>query len=273
MKKVAFQILFILSSAITFAQSKDLHFKYGKEKQQNLDLYLPVKVDAKTQVVIMLHGGAWMLGGNEYTIKHARDLRDLGFIVANVDYRYVNNQNHYKELLSDIDSAFDYVSKQSAIYGYAKKDYHIVGLSAGAHLALLYGYTSNRNIKSISSLCAPSRLDQEVMFQFAKKWNFLKNIELLADAEYSVSGQPDKAFTIISPYSHIKNIPTLLIHGTQDDLVPYQQSAELYTKLQENKVISKLVPMEGKGHDVGLNQPDSEKKVLQEIVNWITTYQ
>ncbi len=264
-------LLFVSTLGACQTQPGDIQFEYGPDKQQNLDLYLPSTMNADTPVLILLHGGAWMMGGNAYTAKHAKDLRDRGFVVANVDYRYVNEKVHAADLLQDIAMAIDYVAAKSTNYGYTKEGYHIAGVSAGAHLALLYGYTV-KNVKSITALCAPSRLDSEEVLQFMQKNGLLRNIELLSNANYPGKGSADKAFTAVSPYAQIENIPTLLIHGTNDPLVSYQQSVDLLALLQQKKVDSKLVTMEGKGHDVGMNQPDSEKTVLDAIASWIKNH-
>ncbi|WP_298155855.1 alpha/beta hydrolase [Flavobacterium sp.] len=272
--KVISAIVLLFFTTVNFSQtiSRDVQLQYGDEKQHRLDLYLPDTINTRTPVLILIHGGAWMMGGNEYTEKHARDLRDKGMVVANVDYRYVSDEVHAADLLNDIDQAIDFVSKQSVTYGFSQTGYHIAGVSAGAHLALMFGYTTSRKIKSITALCAPSRLDTEEMLQFIQKNGLLPNIELLANAKYSGKGKPNIAFTAISPYSQIANIPTLLIHGTDDPLVPYQQSVDLSALLQKNNVDSKLITMAGKGHDVGMNEPDSEKIVLDSIVDWINSH-
>lgn len=265
--------LFFLSTFYqAFAQQDLMQQRYGKFTQNTLDLYLPKSITQKTPVIIMLHGGAWMMGGNEYTAKTAKDLRDRGFVVANVDYRYVNDSVHCKDLLNDIDNAVNFMKDASKKYHFKNSGYHMSGISAGAHLALLYGYTSKQNIKSIAVLCAPTRLDDEAEIEFVKNNNLLHNIELLADAKY-ISGQKlDKKFTDVSPYAHIKQIPTLLFHGNKDDLVPYRVGVFMYEKLQAAKVKSKFVTMDGKGHDCGMNQADSEKVVLDGITNWINQY-
>jgi len=246
--------------------------RYGKLPQNTLDLYLPKSITQKTPVVIMLHGGAWMMGGNEYTVKTARDLRDRGCVVANVDYRYVNDSVHCKDLLDDINKAVLFMKKASKVYHFKNSGYHMSGISAGAHLALLYGYTSKENIKSIAVLCAPTRLDDNAELEFIKNNGLIHNIELLADAKYISGQKPNQNFTAVSPYANIKPIPTLLFHGDKDDLVPYRVAPFMLQRLQAQKIPSQLVTMKGKGHDCGMNQPDSEKVVLDGIINWINRY-
>lgn len=246
------------------------HLAYGKSSQQVLDLYIPKGNLKDIPVVILIHGGSWSMGGLEYTSKHAQDIANKGFVVANVDYRYVNDTISAKDLLEDIDAAFAYVSKTSIKYGYAKKGYHIVGISAGAHLALLYGYTK-KNVKSITALCAPSRLDSPEVLELRKNTGRLDIIEKLAGAKIDTSGD-NAALTKISPFSTISNISTLLIHGDADNVVNVSQSQNLYNELKRKGVETKLIIREGKGHDVGMNTPDTEILNIKDITEWITQH-
>ncbi|QSW90625.1 prolyl oligopeptidase family serine peptidase [Flavobacterium endoglycinae] len=246
------------------------HLAYGKSSQQILDLYVPKGSLKDVPVVILIHGGSWSMGGLEYTQKHAQDIANKGFVVANVDYRYINDTISAKDLLADIDAAITYVSKNSSKYGYVKKGYHIVGISAGAHLSLLYGYTY-KNIKSITALCAPSRLDSPEVLEFMKKNGRLDIIEKLAGTRIDSSGD-NSALTMISPFSNISNIPTLLIHGDTDNIVNVSQSQNLYNELKRKGVETKLIIREGKGHDVGMNTPDTEIQNIKDITEWITQH-
>jgi acetyl esterase/lipase len=266
MKNFLLFLLFTFCSS--FGQSKSFsHLAYGTSSQQALDLYIPNGDLKDVPVVILLHGGAWSMGGLEYTSKHAQDICDKGFVVANVDYRYVTEEISAKDLLADIQAAVAYVSDVSGKYGYAKKGYHIVGLSAGAHLALLYGYTK-KNMKSITALCAPSRLDSVEILEFLKKNGLLDVIEKLAGAKFNPTGT-NSAFIAISPFKNISNTPTLLIHGDADPLVNVSQSQNLYAELKSKDVESKLLIRVGKGHDVGMNSPDTEAENIKDITEWI----
>lgn len=266
-------VLFILlHTSLAVSQKDIMHQRYGKSSQNYLDLYLPKSVTQKTPVIIMLHGGAWVMGGNEYTVKTARDLRDRGFIVANVDYRYVNDSVHCKDLLNDIDKAVSFMKNISKTYGFKNSGYHMSGISAGGHLALLYGYSHRQNIKSIAVLCAPTRLDDTTELEFIKDKGLIHNIELLADTQYLSGQKPDNRFTSVCPYANIQRVPTLLFHGNKDELVPFRTATYMLQKLQAAKVPSKLITMGGKGHDCGMNQRDSEKIVLENITKWVNQY-
>jgi acetyl esterase/lipase len=266
-----FILLLLFTCFSSFGQTKYFpHLAYGKSSQQVLDLYIPDGNLKDVPVVILLHGGAWTMGGLEYTSKHAQDICNKGFVVANVDYRYVSNELSAKDLLADIGAAIGYVSDASVKYGYAKTGYHIVGISAGAHLALLYGYTQ-KNMKSITALCAPSRLDSVEILEFLKKNGLLDVIEKLAGAKFNANGN-NSSFVAISPFNNISNTPTLLIHGDADPLVNVSQSQNLYAELKSKGIETKLVIREGKGHDVGMNSPDTEVQNINDITDWITKH-
>lgn len=56
----------------------------------------------------------------------------------------------------------------------------------------------------------------------------------------------------ISPYSHIVTshykTPTFLIHGTEDDLIPWQQSQKTFEALKERGVEAGIEILEASGH-------------------------
>lgn len=261
-------LLFISFGA--FAQKDLYHLKYGRETQQRLDLFLPKDITKKTPVIIMLHGGAWSMGGNEYTDKHARDMRNRGFVVANVDYRYINDTLHADDLLEDIDNAVEWVEKHAKEYGYNARGYNLVGISAGAHLSLLYGYTTKRDIKSITAMCAPSVFDEATFLPGLYRQGRIKIAENLAGATYNATPGADiSAFKKVSPFYAIKNIPTQLIHGDADELVDYHMSVRFNEKLKQLKVPTNLIIHPGKGHDAGMNSPDTEQVNLEAIDTWI----
>lgn len=266
--------LLLMVTTTAFAQKELYHLKYGTEKQQSLDLFLPKQINKKTPVIIMLHGGAWTMGGNEYTDKHARDMRNRGFVVANVDYRYVNDSVHLLQLLEDIDNAVQYVQDNAKKYGYTLKGLNLVGISAGAHLSLMYGYVSKRKVSSITAMCAPSIFDADTFLPGLYKQDRIKIVEDLAFAGYDPApGASVSAFENASPYFHITNVPTQLIHGTADELVDYKISVRFAEKLKEMNVPYNLILHPGKGHDAGMNAPDTEKQNLEAIDAWIRKYE
>ncbi|NUY81013.1 prolyl oligopeptidase family serine peptidase [Flavobacterium sp. MAH-1] len=266
--RIKLPIFFLLLCSVAFAQLDIEHIPYGQDKKQTFDLYMPAKMDQSTPVFILIHGGAWVMGTNEMTEKNAKDLRDRGMVVVNVDYRTVSEKVHGKDLVADISNAVAKVRVVSRDFGFSDGGYHISGISAGAHLALMYAYTTDQPVKSITAMSAPTRLDDPQMLEVAKKFNLVLAVMLLAEAKLENTPENLEKLKKISPYAFVKNIPTQLIHGDQDDLVPISQARFLYEILQKQSADSKLLVMQGQGHDVGLRSPETEVKVLDAIEAW-----
>ena len=71
-----------------------------------------------------------------------------------------------------------------------------------------------------------------------------------------------------SPIFHVSpdDPPFLLIHGDKDEIVPVSHSINMYKKLQEMDVVSKLFVVEGRAHGPGLVSTPEWKN---EFVNWM----
>lgn len=260
--------LWLLISCCCLGQKDISGLSYGASSQEVFDLFLPKDLNPQTPLVIFVHGGAWSLGDRFFTDSHARKLRDKGFVVANIDYRYVSETLSGEDLEQDVSRAITKVRDLGKEYGFASSVYHLVGISAGAHLALMHAYKNTALVRSVTSICGPVRLDTPEILDFIAAHGLLPVIELLAGSKYE-GGQPNARFTAISPYSLANKVPTLLIHGTADPLVPYQQATFMASVLSEKKMKSKLIPIEGANHAAGMDQPESENKNLEEIAAWI----
>jgi len=122
-------------------------------------------------------------------------------------------------------------------------------------------------MKSITALCAPSRLDSSEAVGFMRKNGHLDIIEKLGGTKIETGANP--ALIKISPFNTISNIPTLLIHGDADNLINVSQSQNFYDELKRKGVETKLIIREGKGHDVGMNTPETEIQNINDITEWI----
>jgi alpha-L-fucosidase 2 len=73
-----------------------------------------------------------------------------------------------------------------------------------------------------------------------------------------------------SPVAHVRADapPFLLVHGTDDRVVPYDQSVQMHKKLQALGVRSELITVAGGGHGVrGWQIPNAAW--LEQMVDWL----
>ena len=111
---------------------------YGNDPAQRLDVYIPDKA-AHAPIVLMVHGGAWMLGDKANTGVVASKVAywlPKGYIFASVNYRMARPPEPLDQA-DDVARAMAFVQKQAASWGGDADRLVLVGHTSGAHLAAL----------------------------------------------------------------------------------------------------------------------------------------
>ncbi len=272
-QSLIFSFNFSKTSAQNIAEQKIRNVAYGSFRSSKMDVYLPANRNAKTPFVILIHGGAWIMGDKFLNTATQEAMLAKGIASININYRFADNlQTHYPEMLADIDSAVNYCIAHADAWHTRKDGFITSGHSAGGHLALLYAYLGNKKISAIIAESAPTDVTDTVFLNYQARIGMLAVVEKMANGKY-VAGQPQPpGYKASSPLYHVKNIPVLLIHGTLDKTVPYSQSAKLDSLLQSKKIIHKLLPIEGAGHDLNLNDPKTKNIIMDEMIAWAFKY-
>jgi dipeptidyl aminopeptidase/acylaminoacyl peptidase len=81
-------------------------------------------------------------------------------------------------------------------------------------------------------------------------------------------GSPDESWVDFSIDRN--DPPTILVHGTEDALVPYENAVNITNKLNEAGVKNQLITIEGAGHTPAQHMDSFEKEIasfLSEIIN------
>lgn len=261
-------------TASQLPEQKLMDVAYGSFPSSKMDVYLPANRNEHTPFVIILHGGAWTLGHRDWGMRTQDSLAAHGIASANIDYRYADDSTtHYQDLLKDIDSVIMYCAAHAGEWHTRTSGFIMNGESAGAHLALLYGYTTTNTISAIIAECAPTNMtDTNLLNYYNRDSNAIRAITKMVGAKYIPSQPLDAAFKGASPVHQVKNIPTLFFHGTEDQMVPYSQALALEAALKNKGYTYKFVSMPGAGHDVGFNTLEGRTKIYGEIVKWAKQY-
>jgi len=225
-----------------------LDVSYGNDAQQKMDVYLPAKRNERTRLVIIIHGGGWSAGDKSDFTNFINEFQNRlpGYALANLNYRLVTaNGNYFPTQENDILSAVEFLKSKTKDYNISQ-DYIFVGISAGAHLALLQGYKHNDVLqpKGIVSFFGPvdlERLYDNSDASIPDQLKFIMNATLEAN---------QNIFFESSPINYVtdKSAPTLMLHGDKDVLVPIEQAYMLQQKLEANGVFNKLIVYPGEGH-------------------------
>ena len=195
-----------------------------------LDLYKSRVISSPRPVVVVLHGGSWH-GGNR------NDLADLnfylaarGYAVAAISYRFAPDFRNPAQT-EDLNDAITFLKNNAAPLAIDPTQFALIGRSAGGHLALLSAYkNADPAIRGVVGLYAP--VDQYYGYQNPSR--VIASREILKDYLGGSPLERPRDYIDNSPISHVssQSPPTLLIHGTKDELVSVKQSRMLRDRLK-----------------------------------------
>ena len=119
---------------------------YGQDERQRMDVYLPAAAavnggnTAKAPVIVMVHGGAWMVGNKAMPKvvenKVAYWVKQKGYIFVSVGYRLIPQADPLLQA-RDVATALAKAQGLAASWGGDPAKFVLMGHSAGAHLAAL----------------------------------------------------------------------------------------------------------------------------------------
>jgi acetyl esterase/lipase len=269
MKKYFYPITLLLISLCCFSQESTENFKpvelpinytakidviytQTKDWEGKTDLYLNLKSMKPTPVIINIHGGGWNKGVKESQTGF-NTFFNAGFAVANMEYR-LSQKATAPAAVEDTRCMIIYLIRNAKKLNIDPTKIVIMGGSAGGHLALMGGLLGNdsrfdTNCKTTDNVQVAAIIDKYgITDLYDWSYGVLKSKSALQWLGTKVS---DTDFIkMVSPISYIteKSPPIFIVHGDSDPIVPYQQSVDLYKKLQENGVKSEFITVTGGLH-------------------------
>jgi dipeptidyl aminopeptidase/acylaminoacyl peptidase len=149
-------------------------------------------------------------------------------------------------------------------------------LSAGGHLALRYASyytfinheTKMKGIKGVISFYAPSDLSD--IFDKEHKSIFAR-LATVATLKGSPKNNPC-IYLYYSPIEWISErmVPTLIVHGKKDTVVPYISSRNLATELKSKNIPCKLLIHKEGGHGFETHRTDFHTiRILEETIRFM----
>lgn len=276
--------MFLLCSFLVKAQDAEQEFKkveyptgYTERlntvyKQVNgwdgkMDLYLPAKEKGRSPVIINIHGGGWNKGSKESQTGFNTFFK-RGYAVANIAYRLVQVAPA-PAAIEDVRCALIYLIKNADELNIDVNKIIIMGGSAGGHLALMGGLLDNDNlfdkdcmgtVKNVKVAAIIDKYGITDVSAWSSKSAPLWLKEKAKDANFIKS---------VSPINYVKKTspPVFIVHGDADPIVPYQQSVDLYKKLQSLGVKSEFMTIEGGLH--GKFPSDKNSELNKRIVEFL----
>ncbi len=233
----------------------DYMVPYGEEALQFGELRAPLTQDT-FPLVIFIHGGCWLSDYNlEYLSAAAGDLVNDGYAVWTPEYRRVGDEGGgYPNTFKDIQASVDFARTLAEIYPLDINNVVVMGHSAGGHLALWLA--TQRNLASNSRLYNSNPLPLKGVISLAGITDLTAYDKIGNDCSTAVvklmGGQADKLavrYFKSSPINLLPSkIPTRLIQGEVDNIVPMSQGEAYATKAKKEGDDVKIITIEGGGH-------------------------
>ena len=111
---------------------------YGSDPAQRLDVYIPVQA-RNAPMILMVHGGAWMLGDKGRAPVVANKLTywlPKGYVVASINYRMARPPDALLQA-DDVARAIAYLQGHAPAWGGDPARLVVMGHSSGGHLVAL----------------------------------------------------------------------------------------------------------------------------------------
>ncbi len=294
---VRFLLVLLLSlSAVSSASAewktralKNVVYKEVDGKQIKLNLFLPEDENGNLRenapLMIWLDSGCWYSGepggGGEWA---SFNPNQRGIALASVSTRSLTT-DIFPAQIEDVKAAVRFLRAHAAEYHLDKTRFAVSGASSGGHLSLMLGMSDEFRLFDVGENLQESS-QANVVIDFFGPADF-SNLTVAVGYEciYLVLGdqtrqgrkvedlsigllEKAKKYSPIT-YASEKYAPTLILHGTNDWIVPITHSAVFYQKLHSLGVRCQLYVQNGGEHKVqSLGEAGALHAMISEFIGW-----
>ena len=242
---------------------------YGTNPAQKVDVYLPAgRSIAATKVLVLLHGGAWNSGDKTSITDFVKLVqhKNPDLAILNANYRLISPSTHLPAQIADIQQLLEYISSKSANWSVGTSHISLGGISAGAHLAMLYAYKYDvtKKIDAVISIVGPTYFADTYYTGNALFQPVIINLlgKPVSDTTSYLQASPAYVVAAGAP-------PTYMAYGGYDPLVPVSNATFLDKKLTDLKVQHQYHFFPNEGHRFSL---PTYNIVAQEIIAFLEKY-
>jgi acetyl esterase len=259
----------VLSLAAAVTMHHNIEYTRVGDAGLAMDAAIP-QAGARVPAVIVVHGGGWVRGDRVVDVAPILPpLSDAGFAWFSISYRLMNNDAaNFGAGVEDIQAAVRFVRAHAAEYHVDPDRIALVGESAGGQLAAMAALNPDLKVRGVVALYAPT--DLVTLAKTSDKVPEWVRDNLKGSAFETLILAGLKQF---SPIEHVRRDmpPFLLIHGTADSLVPYEQSKAMCARIRAAGANCELFPVTGAGHGVRWweSDPAMAAPYKHEMVRWL----
>ena len=244
---------------------KNVEYTNPDGQHLQMNIARPKNGSGPFPAVLCIHGGGFRAGSREGYNGLCLKLAQQGYVAATASYRLAPKYQ-FPAAVHDVKAAVRWLRANAKQYNIDPKRIGVTGNSAGGHLVQFLGVTTgvaefegnggnpeqSSSVTCVVNVYGPSDFTQSYgksvdAHEVLPLW-FGGNLEQERHKHIIASPLP-----WVTPHA----APTLLIHGTEDKYVAYEQALWMRDRLLLCGVAVELLTLEGAGH--GFKDADAEK--------------
>lgn len=257
-------------------------------------------------VMIWIHGGALIMGSRKAPPNWLDP--EGRYVLVSIDYRLAP-ETKLPAIIEDIQDAYRWICEQGPrLFRIDAQKLAVAGASAGGYLTLMSGFCVSPRPRALLSLSGYGDITS-AWYSHPSPF-YLQQAPVSREEAYrsvgttcvSVPPERDQRFRFylycrqqgiwpkevtghdpgVEPkwfdrYCPVRNVsskypPTVLIHGTADTDVPYEESVKMEERLSHSRVEHKFLSVPGGGHVLSGVDPAERARVLQQAVDFLKVH-
>ncbi|TDW21917.1 alpha/beta hydrolase [Kribbella kalugense] len=250
----------------------------GYAGKLKLDLLIP-QGSGPRPLVLYLPGGGFVAARRMMAAKQRQYLAAAGYVVASIDYRTTTVGATYRDGLTDVAAALEFLRSHATEYGIDPDRVAVWGESAGGYLASMAGTEPGNRITAVVDFFGASDLasiaegfEGEIVAALTGPGAAIPAYVLGPDR--AAADHPDE-MRQADPATRVTadTPPFLLLHGDDDRVIPPMQTARLHQALREAGVDSTRYVVTGGGHGDLSDNPElwTSKQLMDLVVDFLRT--
>ncbi len=202
--------------------------------------------------VLMVHGGGWAAGDRSELSTLAHMAAQQGVVALSMDYRLTSEGAYWPAQADDVATVLKWMRGHAGDIGIDGQRVALLGGSAGGHLAAWVARDPDPKKRPNRLIVLWGPWDIVQLPEGGPDWVRPTVAKLL-------DGQPPHA---ASPLHHLVRgmPPTLIVHGTDDEIVPIDQSRRACALLRKIGNDCTLVELPGQAH-----APEDSKQIQRTL--------
>ncbi len=247
-------------------------------EEQHLQLFLPVEMPLPPgaplrgrPLVVYVPGSAWHRQNVWMGLDRARYFASRGYVFAIVEYR-PSDIAPFPAQIRDAEAAVRFLLDRAGEYGIDTERVALWGDSSGAHTVVSLAVEKPELAKCVADWFGP--MDIEMMNYYPSSMDhhgpdspegyLIGRLDVLDNRELAQKTNPLHGISAEKPLP-----PVLILHGSRDDVVPFNQSVRLYEKLRACGKEVVFYRLEGAGHGTG---GFTSREALETTLSWMAEH-